>query len=62
VTEVSIVPNRGSYFARNRGIERAAGEDLAFVDADIVVPEDWLAVGRDALRSAEYVGGPVDGG
>lgn len=59
VTEVSIIPNRGSYFARNRGIERAAGENLAFVDADIVVPEDWLAVGRDALRTAEYVGGPV---
>ncbi len=59
VTEVSIVPNRGSYFARNRGIERAAGENMAFVDADIIVPEDWLAVGRDALRAAEYVGGPV---
>lgn len=59
VREISIVPNRGSYFARNRGIERAAGEDLAFVDADIIVPEDWLAVGRDALRAAEYVGGPV---
>src|SRR5690606_28065743 len=38
VTEVSIVPNRGSYFARNRGIERTAGENLAFVDADIIVP------------------------
>jgi len=59
VTEVSIVPNRGSYFARNRGIERAAGENLAFVDADIIVPENWLAGGRDALRTAEYVGGPV---
>jgi len=59
VTEVSIVPNRGSYFARNRGIERTAGENLAFVDADIIVPEDWLEVGREALRKAEYVGGPV---
>jgi glycosyltransferase AglI len=59
VTEVPITPNRGSYFARNRGIERAAGARLAFVDADIIVPEDWLAVGRAALDSAEYVGGPV---
>lgn len=59
VMEVSIVPNRGSYFARNRGIERSAGANLAFLDADIIVAEDWVAVGRNALREAEYVGGPV---
>jgi glycosyltransferase AglI len=59
VTEVVIVPNRGSYFARNRALEHAAGAYIAFVDADITVPAEWIEVGRAALQSAEYVGGPV---
>jgi glycosyltransferase AglI len=57
--EVLIPENRGSYYARNRGLEQAAGEYIAFVDADITVPERWLEVGCSALGEADYVGGPV---
>ena len=59
VIELTISPNGGSYNARNRGIEESAGEYLAFVDADITVPADWLKSGIQALQSADYVGGPV---
>ena len=39
---VEITPNSGSYFARNRAMEFASGKYLSFIDADIVVPKDWL--------------------
>lgn len=34
---------QSSYAARNTGIERAAGDLLAFIDADMTVETDWLA-------------------
>ena len=41
----------GSYAARNRGIEVAKGEVLAFTDADCVPAMDWIAAGVAVLRS-----------
>lgn len=35
-------PADGSYASRNRGIEHAAGEILAFTDTDCVAHPDWL--------------------
>jgi len=35
--------NRGVSFSRNRGLDEAAGDRLAFVDADDRVSPDWLA-------------------
>ncbi|MDR0673535.1 MAG: glycosyltransferase [Zoogloeaceae bacterium] len=42
---------------RNRGVEAATGDGLAFVDADIEVPPDWLTVWRDIhdRRSADVL-------
>lgn len=57
--EVAISPNRGSYVARNRALEQARGEWIAFVDADAMVEPNWLEVGVAALRIADYACGPV---
>lgn len=43
-------PQTGSYAARNCGIEHAAGEILAFTDADCVAHPDWLSRGVVAVR------------
>lgn len=59
VKEVKINPNRGSYFARNRAIEKSRGEFIACIDADITVSPDWLENGLRALSFADYIGGPV---
>lgn len=39
---VVTVPHRGIGFARQRGLEEAKGDIIAFTDADTIVPRDWL--------------------
>jgi glycosyltransferase involved in cell wall biosynthesis len=39
----------GSYAARNRGVQEARGEVLAFTDADCRPEPSWLAAGTEAL-------------
>jgi glycosyltransferase involved in cell wall biosynthesis len=51
--------------ARNLGIEAASGDVLAFLDADVVAPPDWLARVRVAFESDPQivaVGGRVRSG
>ena len=59
VKMVEIHPNMGSYFARNRAIEVSSGEYLAFIDADMTAPDNWLSSGIERLLSADYVAGGV---
>lgn len=53
------VPGPGP--ARNRGIQAATGDVLAFIDADCLAAPDWLAAAEAAMAdpSAKILGGDV---
>lgn len=46
-------PRCGSYVARNRGIQEARGEVLAFTDADCIPQPDWLSSAVALLQLAD---------
>ena len=54
---IDLAENRGRGWARNTGVRAARGDLIATVDADIVLPEDWLVRVRAALPGHAAVGG-----
>jgi len=46
----------GSYTARNRGLELAKGEAIAFTDADCIPDADWILEGVRSLVSSPSTG------
>jgi glycosyltransferase involved in cell wall biosynthesis len=54
-------PRKGLTYARQRGLEEATGEILAYIDADTHMPQGWVARVLDAYQSrsdAVCVSGP----
>ena len=54
---IDLPKNRGRGYARSTGIAAAEGELIATVDADIILPRDWLARAQAALPGHDAVGG-----
>lgn len=54
---IDLPANRGRGYARRTGIAAARGGLVATVDADIVLPGDWLERSRAALAGHDAVGG-----
>ena len=54
---IELGVNRGRGFARDKGVAEARGEYIATVDADIVLPADWLVRARLAIQDHDAVGG-----
>lgn len=54
---IELKENRGRGYARSRGIAAARGELIAMVDADIILPANWLTSTRAALGDHDAVGG-----
>jgi len=59
VNEVRLKEKKGSYAARNKGINASKGEILAFLDADQQITENWLDAGVSSLNNADYAGGYI---
>lgn len=55
-----VVASGGAYAGRVAGVERAAGEVLAFTDSDVTLPEGWLATIDELFRdpACEVATGP----
>lgn len=49
--------NRGRGFARQAGLHAAKGRYIAFIDADILLPENWLERAMPYLEQFDAVGG-----
>ena len=60
LTVVDATGRRGLNYARNRGAAAAAGDLLAFCDADDVVSPGWLEALATAARHADLVAGTLD--
>jgi hypothetical protein len=54
---IDLPRNRGRGYARSIGIAAASGELIATVDADIILPVDWLVRAEAALSGHDAVGG-----
>ena len=57
VTLIDNAINRGRGFARHEGVQKATGKYIAFVDADIILPPNWLTACMRYMDRYDAVGG-----
>jgi glycosyltransferase involved in cell wall biosynthesis len=58
--EIKLVNNKisgGRGFSRNKGVTVSQGKFIAFVDADIILPRNWLKICSKEIKSFDAVGG-----
>lgn len=55
IKEVKIEPRKGSYFARNRGIEAASTEHFLFIDTDVIVKKGWFRLLKAHFEDHDYL-------
>jgi len=55
-------PRQGIVFARNRGFNAATGDILARIDADTILPSDWVAQIQTFYAEAAHAKSAVTGG
>lgn len=60
---IKSLKNQGEGAVRNIGAREASGEILAFTDADVILPKDWLErlVNNFKMRNVSCVGGGYSG-
>lgn len=51
--------NRGAAHARNAGLAVARANKIAFIDADCIADQNWLAAGVEALDQHPLLGGNI---
>lgn len=62
LTVIALTPRRSAAEARNAGVARARGRLIAFTDADVTAPPDWLARLGPCASGGACVGGSVSNG
>jgi glycosyltransferase AglI len=55
--EIKVQPPKGSYFARNRGIDAAQGKYLVFLDDEMELPPFAISTFEPVLEKYPYAGG-----
>lgn len=56
-TCIDVIPQGGSYTARDKALALSRGEYIAFTDADVLPDPGWLKEGLHQLQTYDYVGG-----
>jgi GT2 family glycosyltransferase len=59
--KIILQPIKGSYAARNMGVNSSSGKFIAFTDSDCIPENNWLEEGYRLLeKGADLVGGKVE--